>query len=193
MPMEKRRNFSRVAGEGVDPLAPIRGEDESHHEEQRRELGIPEELKGKPVLFLSSHRDVFRAQYESHVAEFQRVLQGGILQDPEKESAFINLSTSNPAQVIELLRSVVVRKDSSTDGNTLPPQGRENAPSPRFLVNIIFLPALDTKGHATEPSQTFVIDPFNFRQLLPQLKEFLEQKGILIQSRSMIGDERNGE
>ena len=189
MPMSMEKNFlTRVPQKNGD--SPDNGKQESPQEKQRQALGIPAELKEKPVLYLGSHRGAFSTQYPSHVAEFQKIMQGGAMAGTDKESAYVDLSQSSSEQVVELLRSVLLRADPSAEGKMLPPQSGENAPLPQYIANVIFLPALDANGRANEPSQTFAIDPGNYQALLPRLADFLKQKGIVTQPRPAIEDKR---
>jgi len=167
----------------------IEGEREkTFFERQRQSLGIPTSLNESPVLYMSAHRGVFNAEFEGHRAEFQKVMVGGEISTDDKESVYIDLSKSNPEEVVELLWYMVQKTDPSREQGILPSPSGQNEALPGFLSNIIFLPALDQNGGSAskEPSHTFAIDRHNYQVLLPRLGEFLKEKGIVGQPDKQI-------
>lgn len=152
------------------------------HKSHRRALGIPEELNNRPVLYLSSHRGVLDAKYPGHVELFKRTWKGEKTTDEDKEYAYLDLTTATQDEIITYFKHIVVRDDPSRHGEYLPSNTGQNEPLPGFLANVQYIPPLDNKGNAKEPSQTFGIDPSNARYMLKELKNFLEEKGILKQS-----------
>jgi hypothetical protein len=159
---------------------------ESHFERQRNKLGIPRKLSDKPVLYLSTHRGAFDGRYPGHIAEFERIMQQGDPVDKDKEQAVIDLSKSSSTEVVELLRSFLSNLDTSREANVLTGPHTSNEPPAGFICNIIFLPPLDKKGDAREPSHTFAIDSHNYKTLLPRLGDFLKEKGIVARNNPAI-------
>ena len=149
-------------------------------EKQRSSLGIPKELDNKPVLYLSSHRGAFDAKYESHVRNFFNFLDNEDSEENLEEiSAFLDLSQTTPDEVVEALRLIMFRDNHKEETKLLPENTSQNDPLPDFISNITYLPKLDKDGEAVDGSHTFAIDSSNYKTLLPNLKDFLTQKGIL--------------
>lgn len=163
---------------------------ETFHEEQRRSFGIPLTLNESPVLYMGAHRGVFNTEYEGHMLEFKRIMKGGEVDTSDKESAYIDLSKSDSGAVVELLRYMVLKTDPSREQKMLSSPSGKNEALPGYLTYIIFLPALDENGGAvnSEPSRTFAIDAGNYETLLPQLGEFLKEKGTVSQPTNQIED-----
>jgi hypothetical protein len=150
------------------------------HRSHRKALGIPEKLNNHPVLYVSSHRGFLDARYSSHIELFKRVWKGEETPDEDREYAYLDLTTASQKQIISYLRHVIIRDDPSQKGKRLVSDTSENDPLPGFIANIQYLPPLDNKGKAREPSQTFAINPDNnARLILEHLKDFLEEKGFL--------------
>lgn len=145
---------------------------------QRSSLGLPDSLREKPVLYVSSHRGFLQARYPGHVKKFMKDLPGQNKQD-DQEYGYLDLTTATADQVIDLLRAIILRKDPSRSGTWLPSNTNESEPPPGFITNVLYLPELDTTGNTTEGSHTFAIDLGNASQILPKLKDFLVEKGVL--------------
>jgi hypothetical protein len=142
----------------MDPETNNRGKTPA--EIQREDLGIPDSLRNGPVLFVSSHRGLLETKYPSHMTEFKRVMQGENEDGgDDEEQAYLDLATAPPDQVVDILKTAVLRDDPSRSGKWLSSDTNTNEPPPR--------------------STTFEVDPNNAREILPQLKEFLEDKGVL--------------
>src|SRR3989344_9137195 len=134
-------------------------EKETSHQIQRKALGIPVSLSSTPVLYLSSHIGFLERKYPSHIARFKRTLRSEKDEDENQESVYMALSSASPDQIIDSLREIILRDDPSRKGSWLPSNTSQNDPLPGFVVNIIYLPELNDKGEAEEPSTTFAVDP----------------------------------
>lgn len=147
---------------------------------QREGLGIPKELDHKPVLYVASHRGFLETKYKSHVEKFIRFWKTGESgENDEKESACLDLTQTNPDEVVGVLEKIMLRESPNEGGKLLPGNVSQNEPLPAFITNVIYLPQLDDNGESLGPSFTFAITPSNYKAILPQLKDFLVQKGVL--------------
>lgn len=151
--------------------------------EHRNALGIPPELKNRPLLYMSSYRGVFDARHEGHKEAFIRILRGedSRIRDEEKEAVFFDLKNSTQDELLGTLRTFVERTASSVqETNMLPSPGSENMVPPGFVASITYLPALDEnyKAIGCDPA-TFSIDKTNYQKMLQKLKELLIEQKVL--------------
>lgn len=147
--------------------------EKSYPERQRSLLGIPPELKHRPVLYFSAHRGVADPQYEDHVKEFFRTMRGASSTDKDKTSTFIDLSEAKKDELDMLLLSQLSQALEEP-----PIEVGSNVPKMRKIINIIYLPPLDENGNAKEGSTTFGVDHGNYTYITKQLSQFFEERGI---------------
>ena len=157
-------------------------------ERQRQELGIPKELASKNILYLGSHRGVYDVRFKGHLEAFQKIWEGGAI-FPEKQTAYVDLSNSDPDEIVSLLRQFAERIDPVVkEEKLLPPPTSENMVPPAFIVNLIVLPALNEQGLPTDrkPSMTFALDSENYAHILAKLAGHLRELGTLEPSARQI-------
>lgn len=152
---------------------------------QRDGLGIPAELDGKPLLFLSVKRSAFDARFPGHVKAFQDACKGESKSSFERVS-IIDLSATDGVSVVAALREYVGHIGApNTDSRLI---GRfedgvdKSEPLPDYNVNVIYLPPLDERGMRTDGSVsgvTWSIDEDNYEYILARLANFLKKNDIL--------------
>lgn len=154
---------------------------QTSHSRTREALKIPQELDNKAVLNVSSQRGFFDSKYQSHVDEFQRFFENQTEQEGEdRVSSYLDLSQTSPRQVVDLLKTLLMRTDPSRSGKWLSSDnGARNEPPPSYIANVTYLPELDRNGIETDEINTFTIDPSNYRSILPELRDFLVKKHVL--------------
>ena len=148
---------------------------------QREALGIPESLNQDPVLYTSSHRGAFNAQIKEHVKAFQRMAFHEGVADGDKDVSYLNLSEATTEEVIGMLWDFMKKLDSTNDKKLITDQNNKKVvPLPGFLINVMYLPALDESGESTGgSSRTFAIDLDNYKSILPKLAELLKEKDVI--------------
>lgn len=160
------------------------GREPNWDEKQRIALGIAEELKSSPVLYVSAHRGAFDARIPGHLEAFQKIFSGETGSEKPEASVSFDLQADNIGEILINLRDLIsLLVAPNTDGTRLPAPGKDNHALPGFIVNVIYLPPLDPNGQRTVqvPAHTFALDRGNLSHILPKLRDFLIENRYLSQ------------
>jgi hypothetical protein len=151
---------------------------------QRHSLGVNQSLEDKPVLYLSAHRGVYNAKFASHARAFAGALGGERTAfEDGKISTIVDLSETDPRTLTQSLFefcSFIIQADNDERmiGSVDASSGTQ-APLPGYIVNVIYLPPLDTEGNSKGPSVTYGIDRENFEHILGRLAKHLRNEDFL--------------
>jgi hypothetical protein len=153
----------------------------------RNFIGIPQELRDKPIIYMKAHRGYFDRQHKGHVEAFLRRVADD---DPraDEEAVYFDVTQTTQKELIETLRYFTEKAVIPEEQNLLPASGSENIVPPGFIAQIQYLPPLDENDKQIGSAFSAGIDKGNYKVVLPQLKELLIENGVLKPSEDKLGE-----